>query len=393
MINRKERLLRAVENGFHSISEGTAPVLDECRTGCAEDYTIYGRTQVGKNLLKYPYYNTTKTTNGITFTDNGDGTVTANGTATANVYFYIQGVATNTPLEKGKYWLSGCPEGGSELTYCLNAANKNDTGSGIAIMPNGTLPYACTIIIKTGTVCDNLVFRPQLEEGEGATEYEPYTEEKVGDRTRNLLPYPYSEMPAEGESTIERNGITYTYNGDGSITANGTATVATLLYLKRYGKAPAEKGYLSGCPAGGTGRTYKVMMSFYKNGKRLTQFDDTGNGRAVDVSNLDYSDSYITIVIYANYKCTNVTFKPQFELSKTATDYEPYGYKIPISVNGENRANIYLTAPLGSGESVSFSDGNMPELPLPGGTNTVTVGTEIPPEKISVKYISKGKKY
>ena len=258
MINRKERLLRAVENGFHSYAEGAAPVLDECRRGCAEDYTIYGSSKIGKNLLKYPYYNTTQTTNGITFTDNGDGTVTANGTATANAYFYIQGVATNTPLEKRNYWLSGCPEGGSELTYYLNAANKNDTGSGIAITPNGTLPYACTIIIKTGIVCENLVFRPQLELGEAATEYEPYSEEKVGDRT--------------------------------------------------------------------------------------TAEDERG------------------------------------------------GYRIPISVNGEQTANIYLSAPLADGESVSFAADNLPELPLSGGANTVTVETEIPPQKISVSYITKVKK-
>lgn len=33
-----------------------------------------------KNLLPYPYYETTITRNGVTFTDNRDGTITANGT-------------------------------------------------------------------------------------------------------------------------------------------------------------------------------------------------------------------------------------------------------------------------------------------------------------------------
>lgn len=41
----------------------------------------------GKNLLPYPYSYTTRTSNGITFTDNGDGTIRANGTSTANAYF------------------------------------------------------------------------------------------------------------------------------------------------------------------------------------------------------------------------------------------------------------------------------------------------------------------
>lgn len=40
-------------------------------------------TRTGKNLLRYPYHNTTLTKNGITFTDNGDGSITLNGTSTA----------------------------------------------------------------------------------------------------------------------------------------------------------------------------------------------------------------------------------------------------------------------------------------------------------------------
>lgn len=43
------------------------------------------------NLIPYPYYDTTKTSNGITWTDNGDGTVTANGTPTATSYFNLWG--------------------------------------------------------------------------------------------------------------------------------------------------------------------------------------------------------------------------------------------------------------------------------------------------------------
>ena len=47
---------------------------------------IYG----GKNLIPYPYVNTTMTKNGITFTDNGDGTITVDGTATADTRFYCR---------------------------------------------------------------------------------------------------------------------------------------------------------------------------------------------------------------------------------------------------------------------------------------------------------------
>lgn len=62
-----------------------------------------------KNLLPYPYNETTKTINGITFTDNGDGTVTIktdSGGATASTRFYFQNLADKFDLENGEYILS-----------------------------------------------------------------------------------------------------------------------------------------------------------------------------------------------------------------------------------------------------------------------------------------------
>ena len=44
---------------------------------------VYG----AKNLIPYPYYETTKSENGITFTDNGDGTVTVSDTSSADTYY------------------------------------------------------------------------------------------------------------------------------------------------------------------------------------------------------------------------------------------------------------------------------------------------------------------
>ena len=61
----------------------------------------------GSNLIPYPYTDTTKTENGITFTDNGDRSITINGTATGPSYssttFVLVGTASadspfTTPL-------------------------------------------------------------------------------------------------------------------------------------------------------------------------------------------------------------------------------------------------------------------------------------------------------
>lgn len=128
----------------------------------------------GKNLLAYPYKQTTKTENGITFTDNGDGTITASGTATADATF-----RTNKYVVKANqsYIVSGCPKGGSNSTYYINPRGFDyDKGDGRLIKPNSDFSNDMEITIKSGTTVSNLVFKPMIEFGTTATEYEPYIE-------------------------------------------------------------------------------------------------------------------------------------------------------------------------------------------------------------------------
>ena len=128
----------------------------------------------GKNLIPYPYVNTTKTISGITFTDNGDGTITANGTATAtasyfldNEFNYIGGIT---------YTISGCPKGGSNSTYKIKGdrlgAYIDDNGNGATYSFKYDTTAAIVILIYKDTTVNNLVFRPQLELGSAATDYE-----------------------------------------------------------------------------------------------------------------------------------------------------------------------------------------------------------------------------
>ena len=130
----------------------------------------------GKNLLEIR--KPTTTINGVTFTVNSDGTVTCNGTATANAYFpFLVSSADKLDIPDGNYYLSGCPSGGSGSTYYITANNgswKNDYGNGVAITSTNKNIASCEIAVKSGTTVNNLIFRPQLELGTTATEYEPY---------------------------------------------------------------------------------------------------------------------------------------------------------------------------------------------------------------------------
>ena len=150
---------------------------EHAKVSCTASVKKYGR-----NLLPYPYTDTTKTANGITFTDNGDGSVTANGTATADTGFMCQNFL-NVSLPKGDYTASGAPSGGS-LTYYINFAFKHnsataydssDYGNGLHFsLPDGADKIYIFIRVKSGNTLNNVIFKPQLEFGGVATEYEPY---------------------------------------------------------------------------------------------------------------------------------------------------------------------------------------------------------------------------
>ena len=184
----------------------------------AVGYTIHGKTEIGKNLIPYPYINTTKTTNGVTYTDNGDGSVTVSGTATgySDFFFKIMSIAPNTTFTFSK----NQSDDAANVAFTLRQLNENRAliGTEISLIP--------TVATHTFTTAENTryiqiackrygnveckgTYKPMLELGNTATEYEKYTVYGVGDKTntdyepygykiplvnrgKNLIPYPYA---------------------------------------------------------------------------------------------------------------------------------------------------------------------------------------------------------
>ena len=81
------------------------------------------------NFIPFPYVTAAKTESGITFTPNSDGSVTVNGTATANAFFNlcqknfgsVSFNSTQTPHDTYKAVITGSPVSGCYLVY--NASN------------------------------------------------------------------------------------------------------------------------------------------------------------------------------------------------------------------------------------------------------------------------------
>lgn len=175
------------------------------------DVSNAGVNVCGKNILPYPYFKTTHTTNGVTFTDNGDGSITANGTATATINFLLTDRNTFT-LPAGTYSFSLTPQ--LDNSYYLVTGGSSGsilpTHNGNRVVKDfkgGIVGYFC-LQIKQGATLNNVRFYPQIEVGTSATNYESYTSTNYPswwlfeeDYKVNGL-YPYSALMVDTEGTV-----------------------------------------------------------------------------------------------------------------------------------------------------------------------------------------------
>lgn len=162
----------------------------------------------GKNLIpydNYTYKGKTTTINGITFTDNGDGTFTANGTATGNVtYIFIH---TNKPVQLIKGETYTISSGVSNASGWYMSAQTTDYKQSFSCVASKTtftapnLPLYMYVNISSGVTMDNVVFKPMIEKGTTATSYAPYIEDistvklfKSGEGTEPVM----YDVPTDG---------------------------------------------------------------------------------------------------------------------------------------------------------------------------------------------------
>ena len=151
----------------------------------ASEYEPYGYkipvTVSGKNLISPNYTSAGNITrSGVTIKLN-DGLISFTGTTTEDTYFILK-KQDNYTLPKGIYTLTG---GTPDAWLYIEAYNgdkrlwqKYDKGNGVTINLNREHYTGIRIfsLIKSGKTVDNLIIKPQIEEGNVATEYKPYIE-------------------------------------------------------------------------------------------------------------------------------------------------------------------------------------------------------------------------
>lgn len=144
-------------------------------------------TKVGKNLLPR-MASGTKTDNGVTFVVNDDGSVTMNGTATANSSLRY---TLNAPVKlDGEYIVNGI-NGGSSTTWRFQykTVDKDGTVSGWIYVNqneqrrtfNGVESISdFRVVVLNGTTVDNVTVYPMIRRADDTDQtYEPYIDESV----------------------------------------------------------------------------------------------------------------------------------------------------------------------------------------------------------------------
>lgn len=281
-------------------------------------------------LLNKNNYPATSVKNGITFTNNEDGTITISGNSTTESTYY--------PIEKATliinhlYYLGYTRYQGDHTKMEIhNGVRQIDAAADGAIFVC-EMSTTSTIYIDAYSGLElNVTYTPQLfdlTEMFGAG-HEPATVAEFRAKFPETY-YPYQRAvltvynkvvrpcarkgevvqlvdPTIFNKTDTVEGVTYTGNISGTVSASGTSTDISIFDLKTsFSDIFSDHKYLiTGCPEGGSLQTYNLRYS--RNG-----FGDTGSSVITSGANIDN----FRIVIQEGTTVENLIFTPQlFDLT------------------------------------------------------------------------------
>lgn len=340
---------------FYASSQGETHLADS-DNGKIQDMMVYGKSEQkqysGKNLLNPTLQTTTQ--NGVTCTNNGDGTYTVNGTATDGTIFIVYYNFADVYGSASSLKMVGCPSGGSAQKYFLRSYRKggnpehlDEYGSGISIGSFKESESNIAIIVKSGATVNNLIFKPMLTTDTTATyaDFEPYT---------GGIPSPNPDYPQEIKSVVNptvkvcgknllnlnsykenvKNGITITpiFNNEELqyLILNGTFKTAEWAVIWIGTLNPGTYTFST------QNSNVKILRNWSEQNNTFTVTDENSVYRiAINSSNM--GESVKDVKIY-----------PQLELGSTPSTYEPYHEQtvtLPYTLNAipvESGGNVTI---------------------------------------------------
>lgn len=305
----------------------------------------------------------TSTTNGITCTNNNDGSITINGHTTKDFRYYLTN--DNIIFEKGKKYtisakiLSGsCTnyspsapwafmfisdfKNNATMTY-INSTTKEIErtfdGSNASARPNLWFGWNSSTT-ENDAVFNDLRVQFMVEESDTKHSYVPYgTYEKIKVTGKNLCNIGTNSGIELSVTTIY-NGSEYTLNGTTNNNGNLFSTLGSKSNYRYLGKYKAGiyhiKNYISGSVTVPTGKDFATYIRDASNNVVVNM----NQNKIIDNDFTITNDTELYIQMYtnaANVVFDNFNVKLQIEQGSTATDYEPYKEKeVLIDLAKEN---------------------------------------------------------
>lgn len=324
---------------FYASSQGNTNLPDS-DDGRIMDLKLYGKSEQkqysGKNLLNATLQTTTE--NGVTCTNNGDGTYTVNGTVPDGVNAYFPIVKSLTVKAGKKYKLVGCPAGGDmDAKYALFYRDnwRVDVGNGSTFTQAEDATNYVSIKICGGFTANNLVFKPMLVDADtypdtSYNDYEPY----VGG-----IPSPNPEYPQEIKSVVKPvvkvmgknllktinwetqtvSGVTIEKTSDTVFKISGTATGDVNFNSSRGQniKVPAQSYLLC-----------KILHGSCPAGSKVIFFTASYSSIASEIGGLSHMQTSALacgLVRFFIKKGSNINCTVGLSIQMdTSTDYKPY---------------------------------------------------------------------
>ena len=325
-------------------------------------YVDDNKVSNGLNLLNNNNFSITQTKNGITCTNNGDGSVTLNGTANPdpveNTYFYFDsGTKELRDSIQGKtLTFTG---GISSKTYLQvwgykgDNASVRDNGEGVTFTFNNLdKGFNFVVGVPAGATLKNVTIRPMLVAGSTAKPWEPFTYgiPVKGHVTPTEKYEPYS-MVAPSPSIEHRQpfksvgdpvnlitlrlqsktslGVTYTNNGDNTISLKGTNTEANANASFRIDQTDGNQSDIKTYEPGyysmyfevleGEDTTEQIGLALYSPSKNKTYVSEATSPLYVSETVTDG----VIVVLVKGGKTVNSRLKVQLEKGCFNTDWKP----------------------------------------------------------------------
>ena len=310
-------------------------------------YIPYGKYGIeikttGKNIL--PPNISTQEKNGITITNNGDGTYTLDGTATAQTNF-VYDTDKWINLNSGNYYFSSNTF--TNITYASYYGSGTlgfwRTSNGTFNLQSDITNFRFQITITNGATFNNQIIKPQLELENRATSFEPYKSNTylytLDNPLRSIGNYK-DRLYTDGRVLyVERNIGEFILNGSENYSnQNGQYDTATRMFFSTR---------IESIEANMTNR--QAMSNYFI-------YSATNVQSNIDITGFDFNfyapySNYLYFKIeksllptqdasgFANWVSTHNIVVQYQVASPTIT---PLGYiNLPISYKGKNYVNIY----------------------------------------------------